>query len=90
MVAMDAVVPLRSEAGKGGDGAFFSLVFRESHENGLVSFLVGGAGAGSDACFCLTGGGGGGGGNLTGSIFPDSPVRPEPDGSLGGSFGSGL
>ena len=91
IVAIDVVVLLRSEAGNGGDAVvFFSVVFRESHENGLVSFLVGGAGAGKDACFSFAGGVGGGGGNLTGDIFPDRPVRPEPEDSLGGSLGNGL
>lgn len=91
MVAIDVFVPRRSDAGIGGDAAFFSLVLRESHEKGLVSFLVGAAGAGRDECFSFAAGGaGGGGGNLTGDIVPDRPVRPELDGCLGGSAGSGL
>jgi hypothetical protein len=72
MVAIEAFVLLLSVGGRGGDSAFLLVLFRESHEKGLVSFRVG-AGAGSDAAFSSFAGGGGGGGNLTGDILPDKP-----------------
>jgi hypothetical protein len=50
MVAIDEAVFLRSCPGDGNGGdvtdSFCAVVFRESHEKGLVNFLVGGAGAG--------------------------------------------
>ena len=65
-------------------------LFRESHANGLVSFLDTGAGG---AGFSWTAGGGGGGGNLTGDIWPDRPCSPLAEAvesleSRGGSLGS--
>lgn len=68
---MEAFVLLLSVGGRGGDGAFLLVLFRESHEKGLVSFRVG-AGAVRDASFSSLGGGGGGG-NFTGDILPDRP-----------------
>jgi hypothetical protein len=91
-VAMDALVFLRSVVESGGDsGCFCFELFRESHENGLVSFRVGaGGGAGNELCFSFSGGGGGGG-NLTGDILPERPCSPLVE-SRGGRVGgrSGL
>lgn len=79
---------LRSEVAKGGDsGCFCFELFRESHENGLVSFRVGaGGGAGSEECFSFSGGGGGGG-NLTGDILPERPCIPPVE-FRGGTAGA--
>lgn len=84
---MDAFVFRRSPAG-GGEGSDFCFdVFRESHEKGLVNFLV--TGGAAIVFSCMTGGAGGGG-NFTGDIRPDSPCMAleESRESLGGSFGS--
>lgn len=86
IVVDDAFVFFRScpgdTAGKGGDGTFFSVVFRESQEKGLVIFLDGGGGVGIG---CLSGAEGGGG-KFTGGIVPDRPRSPMR--SRGGNFGS--
>lgn len=74
-MAIEDAVFLRSVfgEGKGGDwmGSFVD-VFLESHENGLVSFLVGAAGIGSG---CEIGGGGALGGAAQGTEgkTPDRP-----------------
>ena len=91
MVARDALVFLRSVVDRGGDsGCFVFELFRESHENGLVSFRVGaGGGAGNELCFSFSGGGGGGG-NLTGDILPERPCSPPVEsraGRVGGRSG---
>jgi hypothetical protein len=85
---MEEAVCLRSFVlGDGrGDEVIRSLgadVLRESHENGLVSFLVGGAGAGR---FADAGGAGGGGENGTAGRAPDSPCSGALSG-LGGNSG---
>lgn len=87
---IEALVLRRSARGKGGDPGFLLELFRESQENGLVSFLVT---AGGGAGFSWRTGGGGGGGNLTGDIWPERPCRlladaVEPRESRGGNFGS--
>lgn len=84
MVAMDAFVFLRGEDFSGGDSGCFLLdAFRESHVNGLVSFLVGAVGGGRESRLSNIGGVGGGG-NLTGDILPVKPCIPE---FRGGSVG---
>lgn len=89
IVAIEEAVFLRSSLlgdGNGG-GASFEEVLRESHENGLVSFLVGGAGAGRDVGF--DGGACGGGDHGTVGKEPDSPWRADIadfGGSGGGDF----
>lgn len=62
---IEALVLRRSARGRGGDPGFLLELLRDSHANGLVSFLVT---AGGGAGFPWTTGGGGGGGNLTGDI----------------------
>ena len=73
IVANDALVFLRScpgdTAGRGGDATFFSVVFRESQEKGLLIFLDGSGGVG---IVCLSGAGGGGG-KFTSGMVPDRP-----------------
>lgn len=78
---------LRRSVVVAGVSAFCFEEFRDSHENGLVSFRDGGGGAG----FSLAGGGGGGG-NFTGDILPDRPCIADVESreSRGGSLGSGL
>jgi hypothetical protein len=58
--------------GNGGEGtdSCFDVVFLESHANGLVNFLVGGAGV---ARFTVGGGGGGGRKRSTDGSAPDKP-----------------
>lgn len=75
-----------SVTGGGDDSGFLLELFRDSHANGLVSFLAGG---GAGTTFSCTGGGGGG--NLTGDILPERPwVAPAEFLEFrGGSFGSG-
>lgn len=72
----------------GGNGgeliASFPDVFRDSHEKGLVSFLLGGAGVGS---FEEAGGGGGADQGTDGSE-PESPISVALRGFLGGSAGA--
>ena len=88
IVANDALVFFRScpgdTAGRGGDAAFFSVVFRESQEKGLDIFLDGGGGIG---IVCLSGAEGGGG-KFTGGMAPDRPRSPMR--SRGGNFGSNV
>jgi len=54
MVFIEDCVFLRSlfGDGKGGDGAVSLVVLRDSHENGLVNFLVGAVGAGRVVATC--------------------------------------
>lgn len=87
-VLIEALVFRLSATGGGEDSAFLLELFRDSHANGLVSFLEGG---GAGAAFSCAGGAGGGGGNLTGDILPERPwVAPaEFRDSLFGSLGSG-
>ena len=86
MVAMDAFVFLRGEDLIGGDSACFLLdAFRDSQVNGLVSFLVGAAGGGSESRFS-TMGGVGGGANLGVAMVPEKPCIPLPE-FRGGSVG---
>lgn len=88
-VLIDEFVFRRSEVCTGGVSGFLLELFRDSHANGLVSFLEG---AGAGAAFSWAAGGGGGGGNLTGDILPERPCRPfvESRDSRGGSFGCPL
>jgi hypothetical protein len=88
IVATDAFVFLRGDDLSGGDSGCFGLLeaLRDSQENGLVSFLVGAAGGGSESRFSRAGGAAGGGGNLTGDILPDSPCIPLAE-LRGGSLG---
>ena len=72
--------------GSGGDTTGSFAVFRESHENGLVSFLVGGAGIDRGAA---EGGGGGGGAHGTAGKAPDNPVKGFADRGGGMGLGSG-
>jgi hypothetical protein len=85
MVAIEAFVFLLSVEDRGGDSGFLLELFRDSHEKGLVSFLV--VGGGKEICFSTAEGAGGGGGNLTGDILPESPCRPVMEDARGGSFG---
>jgi hypothetical protein len=92
IVFIEEFVFRRSDVVVGSVSTFLLVLFRDSHENGLVSLRATG-GAGRD--FSWTAGGGGGGGNLTGDIFPDKPCieaveAVESRESLGGSFGSVL
>ena len=67
--------------GNAGETTVSFAEFRESHENGLVSFLLGGAGIGRGAAVC----GGGGGANGTAGKAPERPVSGFAD--LGGGTG---
>jgi len=69
--------------GKGGDviESFADEVFRDSHEKGLVSFLLGAAGAGS---FEVTGADGGGDHGTEGSA-PDNPMNEDVMDDLDGN-----
>jgi hypothetical protein len=89
IVFIEEFVFRRSDVVVGSVSTFLLVLFRESHENGLVSLRATG-GAGRD--FSWIAGGGGGGRNLTGDIFPDKPCMEavESRESLGGSFGSML
>jgi hypothetical protein len=89
-VAIDEAVFLLSVGidveGKGGEvtESFAADVFRDSHENGLVSFLPGGAGVGS---FDVAGADGGGDHGTEGSA-PDNPISEDVrDDDLDGSGG---
>jgi hypothetical protein len=74
-----------SLGGRGGDviESFPADVFRDSHENGLVSFLPDDAGiwAFDDA------GARGGGDHGTDGSAPESPIRVDVKGALGGNGG---
>lgn len=77
MVAIDEAVFLRPFVGGEGNGGdlTFSLgaeVFLESHENGLVNFLVIGAGGGGR----LAEAGGAGGGGVENGASGRGPERP--------------
>jgi hypothetical protein len=86
-VAIDEVVFRLSVeidvGGRGGDvtDSFGADVFRDSHENGLVSFLPGAASAGS---FDVAGPEGGGDHGTEGSA-PDNPMSEDVRDDLGGS-----
>jgi hypothetical protein len=85
-VAIDEAVFLRSvDGGNGGDvtDSFPDDAFRDSHEKGLVSFLLGGAGFGD---FENAGGGGGAPHGTDGSA-PESPMSADFTGAFGGSGG---
>lgn len=76
MVAIEDTVFRRSGEGRGGSGgevtvSFGVLEFRDSHENGLVSFRVGGGGGGGRESL----GAAGGGANGTGGSGPCSPCK---------------
>lgn len=61
--------------------SFADEVFRDSHEKGLVSFLLGAAGAGS---FEVTGADGGGDHGTEGSA-PDNPMNEDVMDDLDGN-----
>jgi len=94
IVAIEDAVFLRSPVFGDGNGGYVvcslgAEVFRESHENGLVNFLVGG-GAGGGRLVCEVGAVGGGDQGTDGRT-PESPWRAVFvvfAGGLGG--GSGL
>ena len=89
VVAIDEAVFLRSiesvNGGNGGDitASFPDDAFRDSHEKGLVSFLLGGAGIVSfeDA------GRGGGAPHGTDGSAPENPMSGDFVGTLGGNGG---
>lgn len=84
---MEALVFRRSERGGEAASGFLLELFRDNHENGPVSFLVG---AGEGSGFSGAGGVGGGGANLTGDIRPERPCGVESRLSRGGNLGSRL